>query len=275
METESELPREILSKIFGHLSYFDLGNVLLVSRLWKDGAEDPWLWKDFTLNVNNCEIFIELMKNQRFSCLRKIKVSAGFVTSEEDARILFSELEKHIFIKELNLCHNDIKSVCPRTLAKCLNKLEKVKNVELADLQILELFNLISNGTNLKEVEIFSTNFESIPEDIFSLAINNLNRLNLKFSILTKEQIEIMFKTITEDTSVKDIDIAGNDNLYKMNVSGFAPYVSGFAPYERTVQKLVRMTKGKYPQKLRKHSAWRKRGEMQAILLAIRKTSVV
>ena len=95
------------------------------------------------------------------------------------------------------------------------------------------------------------------------------------FSILTKEQIKIMFNSFTEDTNVNDIDIADNDNLYKMNVSGFAPYVSGFAPYERTFQKLVRMNRGKHSQKLRKCSAWSKRGEMQAILLAIRKMDVV
>merc|ERR1711892_966432 len=249
METGGDLscvPREILSKIFRFLSFIDLANAILVSKLWKEVAEDPWLWRDFPLNMKS----IEMVKIRRFICVRN-----------------------------LNLNHIDIKSVCPKIVTLCINKLERVKNLELSECQALQLFSVISVNTRLKEVDICSTNFESIPLRIFSQAIRKLDRLNLKFSVLTKQQIEIMFEAITEDKREKDLDIAGTANLYKINVSGFAPYVSGFAPYERRVKKLSRIRKRKRNWKFRrpmeasKHPKIKRR-EMQGVLQAMSRTSV-
>jgi len=277
METGADLscvPTEILSKIFKFLSFIDLANAILVSKLWKEVAEDPWLWRDFPLNMKS----IEMVKIRRFTCARNININVGSITSEDDAKCLFSVLEKNMYVKNLNLNHIDIKSVCPKIVTMCINKLEKVKNLELSESQALQLFSVISVNTRLKEVDICSTNFESIPLRIFSQAIRKLDRLNLKFSVLTKQQIEIMFEAITEDKREKDLDIAGTANLYKMNVSGFAPYVSGFAPYERRVKKLSRISKRKRNWKFRrpmenKHPKIKRR-EMQGVLQAMSRTSV-
>ena len=209
------LPREMMSKIFGYLSYCDFTSVLVVSRLWKDVGEDPLLWKDFPLIVNSSERFSDMVKMQRFARVRTIKISAGSVTTKEEAEEFLSIIANHRSIKELNLCYNDVKSVCPSMLATCFNSLQKVRDVELSDSQVLELFKTMRVKTDLKELEISSANFENVPEEVFSQAINKLERLNLKFSTLTPQQVETMFKAIADDTKVNNIAIVGTENIHE------------------------------------------------------------
>jgi len=234
----SILPSEILSHIFSFLSFRDLASVIMVSRLWNRVGEDPWLWRHFNLKMRNFEV----LKVNRFSRVKKVSLNPELVTTEEDKSSLMKILKAKSFT-ELNLNHIDFKSINPKRLANVLTKMVKVKNLELSKLQALELFNTISHKTKLKELDISSTDFEKIPIDVFARAIYKLNRLNLKFSILTKQQIEVMFEALTENKQRSDLDIEGTENMYKMNVSGFAPYVSGFAPYEQRIKKLSRIVK--------------------------------
>ena len=239
MESErslSILPTEILSQIFSFLSYRDLASVVLVSRLWNRVGEDPWLWRNFNLKIRN----FEAMKIRRFRRVKNVSLIPGLVTTKEDKNSLMKIL-KAKSLTDLNMNHNNIKSISPKRLAIVLTKMVKVKNLELSNMQALELFTAISHKTQLKELDICSTDFQKIPIDIFTRAIYKLSRLNLKFSILTKQQIEIMFEALSEDKQGKDIDIEGTENMYKMNMSGFAPYVSGFAPYEKRINKLSRI----------------------------------
>ena len=49
--TVSQLPQEMLMKIFSMLSLADLSNVMLVCRKWRIVAESPWLWRRMEIVV--------------------------------------------------------------------------------------------------------------------------------------------------------------------------------------------------------------------------------
>jgi len=262
------LPREVWFKIFRFLSYKDLSNVILVSRLWNKVGEDPWLWRNIELTV----LHFEILKIRRFSRVNKVILNPGLVTSKEDEKILMKLLKSSSF-GEVNFNHNNIKSINPKTLARVLTRLNVVKNLELSEKQAMELFKAITQNTRLKELDICSTDFEKIPIDVFSKAIYKLNRLNLKFSILTKQQIEIMFEALTEQRRENDLDIAGTANLYKMNLSGFAPYVSGFAPFERRAKKVSRLIERKSLKRPRKKIQV-KRKELISIMNIIKSSAM-
>merc|ERR1711936_710747 len=68
------IPSEILLKIFENLQHDDLGNVMLVCKRWSEVGEDPVLWKNFKLVVNdeNIDKFIEILETKRLKNVRKV-----------------------------------------------------------------------------------------------------------------------------------------------------------------------------------------------------------
>ena len=76
MSLES-LPREILTKILGYLTFKELNTFILVSKACKSSGEDHILWKMYSLVItkDNIELLPEILNITRLAKITTVEIS--------------------------------------------------------------------------------------------------------------------------------------------------------------------------------------------------------
>ena len=119
---------QILSKVFGFLPYDDLATALLVCRLWRQVGEGPFLWTHFRISL-------EMMRMPRMAFARKLEMNEKFAKTKDEMESILNLVSENVCFKEIDVKLVDVKSVNATVLARCINSLEKVKNVKLSSSQ--------------------------------------------------------------------------------------------------------------------------------------------
>jgi len=208
----TSLPREIIVKILGLLSYKDLIVLVRVSKGWWQLAGDPFLWKHFNLQVTSSNLvdLDKILGMQRFSSISSISCLHG----ELDCSHMDMIRDTSINQLEFNGC--DLTKVWPEVFAGLINKMESVSvslkvGTNLSVAQKIQMFSLMTQSTNLTELELLFIDLSEVSVSMFVMAITSLQRISLKGNNLTLEQKGKLFQAMRSSSYLKHLKMMKND----------------------------------------------------------------
>ena len=195
----TEFPCEILLIIFGYLGHLDLKNVLLVCMKWKMMAEDPNLWSDceLILNQENKDDLEECLDLKRFSKVHTLKFYKANLNCQDFIKISNSRL------KFLNMQKCNLKGVQAKDLSKCVNSLEKVDfdHSRTSSFQLKCLLTSITEETHLKYLDLSDMDLSNIDPYILGQAVNTIEEVHLGMEAqasLTTNQLTAIFALLDD-----------------------------------------------------------------------------
>ena len=224
---DMELPREVWALVLSYLRYPDLAAASCVSRAWRHRAQDPLLWRHFTL-VRNCdraECLQRVLTLPRFSCLYQLQLRADASRQYGDTRRqagqdgdgLVSdehiELVRQAGIRSLKLVNCDLRFVCGDKLAAAVTGLECLEledTVMTAD-QAAAVFSLtVQSSARLKQLKLSTPLSEDVslallPHSLLAAAFNRLEVLHLRWIVLSEEFWDIFLQLMSIDTALKEL----------------------------------------------------------------------
>ena len=237
----------ILETVFSHLSPSDIKRAALVSRTWRMVVEKPRFWTKLRLTVTNNNISevmqsrsIRLVSGIEFNDLRQNKKT--FEMIEELFRAI--AICENFKLTELNVSYNDLSSVPADVLGKAIPRLQSVNllKTDLTDDQVQSIFHMIANCENLKlrVLDIGGNNLSSVPADVLVKAISTLERVNLRLTYLTPDQVQSIFHKIAncENQKLTELCIGGN-NLSSIPADELARAISRLETVKMVSTKLT------------------------------------
>lgn len=214
----NSLPQEILFSVFKFVSFADLRRIVLVCRHWREVGEDPVLWKRLKLVVDKPEMPILrcILSIKRLACLEHLEVN-GYGYSGDTAVIDADNAEVILKTKvsKLTLKHCDVSKVTPEDLDKLINNLGSLVlwQTVLNKVQIGRIFKSVIRSERLKELDIGYSYIDlaSIEPEILAAALNKVKKVNLGHTKLSPSQLKTLFKYISSETMIKNLDIGYRD----------------------------------------------------------------
>jgi len=214
----NSLPQEILFNIFKFLPFDDMRRSVLVCIHWRDVGEDPVLWKKFKLVVNKPKLSIlnQMLYTKRLSCLEHLEVNGyGYSGTPAVIEADHAEVILNSRVSKLTLKHCDVSKVESEDLHKLINNLGSLVlwQTVLNKNQIFSIFESVSKSERLKELDIGYSYIDlaSIDPNLLASALNKVKKVNLGHTKLSSSQLETLFKFISSDTMIKNLDIGYRD----------------------------------------------------------------
>ena len=208
----SHLPREIIVKILGQLSYKDLFVLVRVSKRWWEFGGDPFLWRNFKLQVTGSNlVFLEsILGMQRLANISYISCLHG----ELECRQL--DMISNTAIKQVVFSGCDFTHVWPEVFAATINRMASVSmslkvGTKLSAAQKIQMFSLMTQKTELKKLELPFIDLSEVSVSMFVMAITSLDRVSLKGNNLTGDQKVKLFQAIRKGTELKHLKLMKND----------------------------------------------------------------
>ena len=208
----SHLPREIIVKILCQLSYSDLFVLVRVSRRWWELGGDPFLWRNFKLQVTVSNlVFLEsILGMQRLANISYISCLHG----ELECRQL--DMISNTAIKQVVFSGCDFTHVWPEVFAATINRMASVSmslkvGTKLSAAQKIQMFSLMTQKTELKTLELPFIDLSEVSVSMFVMAITSLDRVSLKGNNLTGDQKVKLFQAIRKGTELKHLKLMKND----------------------------------------------------------------
>ena len=233
-----KLPPEMMERIFLLLPLRSLKMVVLVCRRWRELGEDPVLWSQLWLTVNERKLSFmsEMLSSRRLQFvmmliietplteevlqsvmrhpgLSHLKLLQDTLTSQ-GAELFFSAISEDSQLKCVNISKIDLSSVDPRLLAGAVKKLSclHVDSVHLTEQQTESIIAAICQGSKLKHLRISESNLSSVNPRLLAGAVKKLETLDVGYGKhLTTKQIEAIFVAINQGSQLKTLDISYND----------------------------------------------------------------
>lgn len=214
----NSLPHEILFTIFKFLPFQDLCKSLLICRHWRNVGEDPVLWKKFKLVVGKpkMEQLRSIFSSKRLECIEHLEINgygySGFPTviDIDTADVILKSK-----VTKLTLKHCDISQVKAKDLEQLINNLCSLVlwQTVLNNDQISDIFQSVRKSGNLKELDIGYSyiNLTSIDPEVLASALNKVKKVNLGHTKLSVQQLKTLFKYISSETMIKNLDIGYRD----------------------------------------------------------------
>eukprot|EP00092_Neocalanus_flemingeri_P021617 GFUD01023447.1.p1 GENE.GFUD01023447.1~~GFUD01023447.1.p1 ORF type:complete len:352 (+),score=137.57 GFUD01023447.1:47-1102(+) len=122
--------------------------------------------------------------------------------------------DKPCKLQELYIGTNDLHTLPPTLLARCVNKLSILHcdNTYLLDSQVDALFLAISQeNSKLKELNILSNDLSSVSPTLISTSLISLVTVNLWGTMLTSDQVDAVFTILAKDCKVTNLNLSNND----------------------------------------------------------------
>ena len=195
----SSLPQELLMKIFSLLSRSDLYNVLLVCRKWRTVAETPWLWRRMEVVVGQIKVTnMNLLNSTRLRSVKRVRLFSLYHPDEEEAEAVFTAIQEHEGIRELNISQNKISRVNPDTLAKAVSSMEQVNlhNAKLTVQQVDAVFEELSCTNRLHMLSMGHVNISTVLPHTAAIALNRLEIVKLCETNITTEQLDRILRSV-------------------------------------------------------------------------------
>ena len=208
----SHLPREIITKILGLLSYKDLCVLVRVSKTWWELGGDPFIWRHFKLQVtgSSLEHIESILSMQRLASISYISCLHGVLESSH------LDIISNTTIKQVVFGGCDFTRVWPEVLALMVNKMESVSlslkvGTKLSIAQKIQMFSLMTQTTKLTELELLFIDLSEVSVSMFVMAITSMERVSLKGNNLTMEQKVQLFQTLSKETKIVQLKMMKND----------------------------------------------------------------
>ena len=150
------------------------------------------------------------------SALNKLEVLwiSDSITASQ-TKELFSTMSNGTKLTVLCLCDINLSMTQATDLAKGVSRLKvliflrvgnKPYDTDLSASQAIALFTIISKGTQLEVLQISTKQLPRIKASTLAKALNNLEDVSLNDSKITSEQVQAIFKVMSEDTKLKSLD---------------------------------------------------------------------
>ena len=219
------LPSEILVKIFENLIHEDLANVVLVCRRWLEIGEDPILWKEFRLLVNDCNVenLNKIIGIRRLVNIREVMFENCVLKNSNILALKKSNINKIIMSKSDTFDFDcDVTKVSANLFAETINNLETFEfynwDIKMTQSQLTQLFAKMSIETKLKKLEILNDqNLYNVPHQELAIALNNITNLTLMCQDIHDDSefsFEPFLNQMKIKTDIKELDISYNDLSY-------------------------------------------------------------
>ena len=207
----TQLPAEMLEKIFLFFPPGDLKTAVLVCRWWQEVGEGPrfWLWVRLSSLKWSPSTIIEVLKSRRLEGMSQLVV---WQVSEE----LLNAISNHPGLKEL-LVVADLSSVDPELLVKVVVKMEDIgfRSTYLFTEQVERMFKALSQGSSLKILDIGEgckkNVLASVEPELFTGIINHLEELNLDHAKIIDLQAQAIFDAIRGSNKLKILRLRFNN----------------------------------------------------------------
>jgi len=170
------------------------------------------------LDISNCD-FIKVDPDRLgdfLNNLETLKLHSTVFTPEQLVDIFekmskFTNLEKI----DINLKSFDVtKKMEEEVLAKGLNKIRTVNildmNKQFLGYQIIQFFQKMSEGTEIKYLDLTNAEFPFVPEDVLAKALNNLETLKMTSVTLSRDQAKEFYIKMKDEkvpTKLKHLEI--------------------------------------------------------------------
>ena len=189
---------------------------MLVCQKWKEIAESSSrLWKKCIIHLNR-KTDIQKIKMKRAEHIENVNLN---IREPEELEVLFKEILGMPKLRTFNgLADKNLSYIQPRQLAEIINKVEVTdwdSNSLVTEDQANYVMNIMAQETRLKSMKIVNKNFFNVADDVFSLAVNNLEELLLKDEPKNKNtrksQICGIFNIMCKKTKLKTVNLENID----------------------------------------------------------------
>jgi len=163
--------------IFRRMRHRDLKSAILVSKKWKDIIEDPSIWKRFVSKPVYPEQVGRLLNIPRLCMMKRLEMRTG---GDKDM---------------LTLQDVDEEEFKPKYIVHLVRRVE--------DEHINEI-----QRSEISDLDISNCDLIKVDPDRLGDFLNNLEKLKLFSTILTPEQLDDIFRKMSEYTNLETIDIS-------------------------------------------------------------------
>jgi len=227
----SSLPAEVLEKVFQLLPLPTLQVVVLVCRRWRELGELPqfWTWLNNMLKRGNLVIVPIVKEMRKLKTVKKLVMNKRMVTAallEVMARQ--AEIEELVLTNKMHCSHQrqlcqqclsylsstsglGLNLVKPNDLANSLSQLRKVglNGVQLTEGQVSELLaTSLAESSKLASLDLSHNDMSGIDPFLLSLAVSQLDEINLYESNLNECQVKAIVAALTSRSKLRVL-IAG------------------------------------------------------------------
>ena len=132
--------------------------------------------------------------------MRQVKVEDQAVSSEVLEAVL-----RHPGLRTLDLSLTDLSSVEPGLPARLLHRLEEVDmwSTELTRQQLEAVLTAAEASCTLRKLNLGNNNLSLVEPGLLARAVNSLEEVDIRHTLLTKEQVEAILSQSLVQTSLK------------------------------------------------------------------------
>jgi len=192
------LPREVLLKVFELLGPGDLKTAVVVCQMWRELGEDPRMWTWAVVKISTMQD-LKKVDIGRLRMLHEIKVSHEDTWADLPSRALPPHL----------CCPPQGRAVPFRTKGQnCAPWDDKVECIWLEESNVKELLKVISKIPTVTRISGLGDceGVSYVDPQLLVTVVNRLEKLRL-WRFLTSEQVELLFRTMAENTYVKALKV--------------------------------------------------------------------
>ena len=210
VECQVQLPAEILKLIFQLLPAWDLRVVVQVCSFWREVGEAPGLWAHRTVCLARGDMssLPEVLGARRMLLVKRLRLLEWGDIPEETVRVVV----EHPGLRLLELRGVSL-SVEPDLLARAVAGLEKVelRSSQLTTEQTQAVLRAAGSSRQLKKLDMaMNKSIPGVSPELLASAVLNLEEFSIGYSVLTSQQIEAIFSTISGANSLKVLRIGYN-----------------------------------------------------------------
>ena len=210
--TLTDLPEEMVLKIFELLPQKDIKSVMLVCKEWMEFAENPVLWSWSFVHIDT-KLDFQKLKTQRIHSLSEIDVKMChnfFHTLGKchwkkcELREMFEAISEIPTIRRIQGCIYycpNLSHVEPRLFATVFNRLEKmVLWMNHTREQTEHLLAAIAENTNLRSLDVCDVS--STSPALLGSALTNVEEVVLYDDQITRKQMEALLVAIVNKATL-------------------------------------------------------------------------
>ena len=144
--------------------------------------------------------------------LKHVKLENTYLRKLQ-AESLFEFMFKGTDVVTMDINQNDLSSISAEKIAYIINKLKEfnLSQTKLIGSQTKEIFEKMSELTNLKKLKINEVDLAAVPANTLSKSLNNIEEVELSKTNLTIYQGIYIFSIMSEETKICKLKIGNND----------------------------------------------------------------
>jgi len=208
----TQLPTEMLMKVFEYLPSWDLCKVAEVSRRMRDIATDPWLWSCRPRDISwqkMKEDGIEFVNIPRFKKIKSLHFEYDDLQPKHVRELFLHLATVKNSIRGLSLLSVNLSEVTDDVLSQAVGGLQEVflesLDRHITTEQLTDLCRTIRTSRSLVDVGLSGFDLSEVPVDVLSQAVGGLQKVYLGGTDLTTEQITDLCRTVRSSRSLVDV----------------------------------------------------------------------